>query len=634
MTYKIKRRGILCLMLVLLIAAVVIMERTAYNQIQRDGDYMKNLCFVIGNSASEQRIYCFTDETEDISYLFLPSYANADDVKISFAGADQVVFACDGREITLKNGEHIGALTSGEDYQMFFCDRRGIRLAQQEMVIMHSANLPAAFLETDSGSMEMLDADKNYEEMGRIVLFDTDGNVVCVDKLDRISGRGNSTWAHPKKSYGIKLKNRADLFGMGSADNWVLLSNVEDPAYIRNKITYEMAIAAGMEGSPESQYIDLYINHVYHGMYQLCEKVEIDAERVPIADLEEENERLNGDIEKCGHFETEEQKGMVLIKEPGDLTGGYLLERDVPEKYREEVSGFITNGLGDLYTIKEPTYASEAEVNYISGLVNDMERAVLSEDGINPDTGRCYTDYIDIRSFAQKYILEELSKNNGGGATSSFFYKPQDAVSTKLFAGPVWDYDKAYASITGLNESTGDLCYLTLRDSNPTRLFWLLNKHPEFRETVSACYREFFSDYMQEVVDGKADEYASEILASVEMDQIRWKGGDDEPFDYDHEIRRVKDFLSARKQFLDKVWTEQEELCTVTFVSDTDGEHYVSVIAGRTLEKMPGSDPGTASGDWMFDGWYTEEGVFFDGTEPVFEDITVYEKSHRLSGTE
>ncbi|MDE7248148.1 MAG: CotH kinase family protein, partial [Lachnospiraceae bacterium] len=410
--------------------------------------------------------------------------------------------------------------------------------------------------------------------------------------------------------------------------------NVEDPAYIRNKITYEMAIAAGMEGSPKSQYIDLYINHTYHGMYQLCEKVEIDAERVPVADLEAENERLNRDIEKCGHFETEERKGMVLLTEPGDLTGGYLLERDVPEKYWEEVSGFATDGLGDLYTIKEPTYASEAEVDYISGLVNDMERAILSEDGVNPDTGMSYTDYIDMRSFAQKYILEELSKNNGAGATSSFFYKPQDTISTKLFAGPVWDYDKAYASLTGMNESVKDLCYLMLRDSNPTYLFLQLNRHPEFLEEVSVCYREFFSDYMQEIVDEKIDEYVSEISVSVAMDRIRWKSVDDEPVDYDYEIEKIKKFLLARKKFLDEAWLEQEELCMVTFVSETDREYYVSVIVGSTLERLPGSEPGTVSGDMMFDGWYTERGVPFDDTTPVSEDITVYGKSHILSGTE
>ena len=60
----------------------------------------------------------------------------------------------------------------------------------------------------------------------------------------------------------------------------------------------------------------------------------------------------------------------------------------------------------------------------------------------------------------------------------------------------------------------------------------------------------------------------------------------------------------------------------------------MSVIVGSTLERLPGSEPGTVSGDMMFDGWYTERGVPFDDTTPVSEDITVYGKSHILSGTE
>ena len=141
-----------------------------------------------------------------------------------------------------------------------------------------------------------------------------------------------------------------------------------------------------------------------------------------IADLEGENKRLNGELDKCGRFETEEKKGVALVTEPDDLTGGYLLERDVPEKYWEEISGFVSGNLGDLYTIKEPAHASEVQVDYISTFINDMEKALLAEDGINPDTGMHYTEYIDLHSFVQKYILEELTKNNGAGATSSFFY--------------------------------------------------------------------------------------------------------------------------------------------------------------------------------------------------------------------
>lgn len=635
MRYRMRRRGILVFLVVFLAAVVVFMERNEYNQIQKDGSYMKTLRFVLGNSASEQTIACFTDQEEQVSYLFLPAYAKPDNVRISFEGAESVVFVGDDGETTLKNGGNIGALHYGQSYDLYFCDRKGERLVQQKIVVMHSAGLPAVFLETDSGSMQQIDADKNYEEKGRIVLFDEDGNVVCADKLDRISGRGNSTWAYPKKSYGIRLKSRADLFGMGSADNWILLSNVEDRSYIRNKITYDMAVAAGMAGSPESRYIDLYINHRYHGMYQLCEKVEVDPERVPIADLEAENKSLNRDIENCGRFENENQKGVVLPTTPRDLTGGYLLERDVLEKFSEEISGFYTETLKDLYTIKEPAYASEAQVDYISGLVNALEKAVVAEDGVNPENGMSYTDYIDIRSFAQKYIIEELCKNNGAGATSSFFYKPQDAAGQKLFAGPVWDYDKAYGNLDGINESTQDLCYLMLRGTDPTTLFWHLNKHSEFRQAVSACYSEFFADYMQVIQDEKIDEYISEIDAAKDMDLIRWKKIYGESVDYEGEVQRIRDFLSARKPFLDEVWNDQRGICTVCFVSEDGGIHnYMSVIKGACLERMPGDEVGTIFGDRVFDGWYTEDGIYFDETTPVREDVVLYAESHVISGTE
>lgn len=615
------------LMLLFLAVIAAFSEKETYDWVREDGGYIENLRFVIGNSSPEQRICCFTDETENINYLFLPSYADTGHVKILFAGAERVIFSGEEKEVAFKSGESIGALTCDGSYRMSFCDSAGRELAGEKIVIMRSANLPAAFLQTDSGSMEKLDADKEYEEAGKIILFDAGGKMVCADTLDHISGRGNSTWAYPKKSYGIKLKNKADLFGMGSAERWILLSNVEDRSYLRNKITYEMAIAAGMEGSPESQYIDLYINNRYHGMYQLCEKIEIDPERIPVADLGDQNKRLNKEIETYRRFETQRKKGVELSAEPGQLSGGYLLERDVMGKYADEVSGFETTLLGDPYTIKDPKYASPAEVDYISGLVNDMEKAVVAEDGVNQDTGKSYLDYIDLESYARKYIVEELTKNNGGGATSSFFYKPEDKISTKLFAGPVWDYDKAYGRLYGIDGTTRDLCYLTQRGES-TPLFWYLYTHPEFRQSVADCYQAFFSDYLQTVQEQKIDEYVSEIYASANMDRVRWKEIYGE-VDYTGEIWTIRDFLSGRKAFLDEAWIERKELCTVHFLAEEYGqEMYVSVIQGETFESLPIGEPGDRDGNRVFDGWYTADGRLYDGTEPVLKDITVYGKSH------
>ena len=595
-----KQRWPLWAFMILFLVMIGIGEWSERYRIEDVENCMESLSFTVKNGRSEQWIRCFTDEDEQISYLFLPTYANMSSVAVDFGGADRVTVGQGENVVSLKRGETLGALEIGKQYDLRFM-KQGEMLSEERLVIMHSANLPAMFLETESGSMEKVDADKDYEEPGRVMLIDLDGSVVCADKLQHISGRGNSTWAYAKKSYGIKLKEAADLFQMGSARNWILLSNVEDNTYIRNKITYDMAIAAGMEGAPESRYIDLYINHEYHGMYQLCEKVEIDQQRIPIEDLGLQNKKLNKGIASAERFHTETQKGVLLEYEPYDRSGGYLLERDVMAKYGSEISGFVTQVLHDNYTVKEPKYASKGEMDYISNFVSEMEKAVVAEDGINEDTGMSYLDYLDLRSFAQKYMIEELCKNNGGGATSSFFYKPQDSISKKLFGGPVWDYDKAYAKIYGFDGTTRNLCYLSQRGES-TVFFWYLSRHPEFQRMVSQCYEEFFSDYIQRICDELIIAYASEIYAAEEMDGIRWKKIYGERDSYGQRSQVIKEFLAGRKEFLDEVWTGKKELCTIHFIAEEySRDTYMSVIKGECPGALPIGEPDSVSDGLLFD---------------------------------
>jgi hypothetical protein len=300
------------------------------------------------------------------------------------------------------------------------------------------------------------------------------------------------------------------------------------------------------------------------------------------------------------------------------------LERDVPNKYDEEVSGFQTAVLGDQYTLKSPEYASVEELTYMEELVNGMERAVTAEDGIDAETGKTYTDYIDLQSFAQKYVIEELCKNNGAGATSSYFYKPQDAISTRLFAGPVWDYDKAYGKLYGFNSSARDLCYMTQRMEGTT-LFWYLNQHQEFQDAVKECYQEFFSDYMETVVEDKITEYASQIYVSADMDTIRWKEIYGEISDFGKRTYPIKEFLTQRKEFLDQVWLQDAEVKTVHFVAPQwERDTYMSVIKGECLEAIPVLEEDNAA--LTFGGWYTEDGKEFDINEPIVEDETYYAK--------
>ncbi|MDE6405566.1 MAG: hypothetical protein K2M20_07945, partial [Lachnospiraceae bacterium] len=195
-----RQRGMLLACLLLLIVVTVVWERTEKKRTEYTGDCMDSLYFKVRADMSQQELRCYWDEEEQIHYLFLPSYANTGSVTISFAGAERVFFADGGEEIVLKDGDGLRGLEPEKRYAMRFVGG-GETLASGTFAIMHSANLPALFLETESGSMELTDADKNYGEPGGMVLYGADGSVVCTDKLRRVSGRGNSTWGYPKKSY-------------------------------------------------------------------------------------------------------------------------------------------------------------------------------------------------------------------------------------------------------------------------------------------------------------------------------------------------------------------------------------------------------------------------------------------------
>jgi hypothetical protein len=621
-----KRACLIGLVIILTVLVIAIVGRSEWF-LDHEGDSFSTLAFVDSEETVEEKLIPYYSEENNIYYLFLPSYANQQNVTIYFEGAKEAVFRTGEASLEMKRGETIEELAEDTLYELSFENGEG-NTATAGFQIMHSANLPALFVETESGTMDTVDADKANEESGRYALVDADGRLIVTDKLSHITGRGNSTWIYPKKSYSIKLKSDADLLGMGSADSWILLSNVEDTTYLKNKITYDMAIAAGMTGATDSRYIDLYINHEYNGMYLLCEKIEADENRIPMTNLDEENERLNKNIEQLETVAMDDGKCVRLDTNPKDITGGYILERDVSEKYDAEVSGLQSALLGDLYTIKSPEYASVEETEYVKDLINGMERAVVSEDGIDPETGKSLSDYIDLKSFAQKYLIEEICKNNGGGATSSYFYKPQDSISTRLFAGPVWDYDKAYGRLTGFNGTTRDLCYLTQRESNTT-LFWYLNQNQEFRDAVKECYRDFFSDYVEELIDGKIADYASEIYVSAAMDTIRWEKIYGDIGEYVKRPYAITDFLTERKVFLDQVWLGDAELKTVHFVApEWKRDVYMSVIAGECFEAVPILEQGYQG--MAFDGWYNADGVEFDITQPITEDMTVYASSHVL----
>ena len=231
----------------------------------------------------------------------------------------------------------------------------------------------------------------------------------------QIRGRGNSTWLYEKKPYRLKLNTRQSLLGMPAHRDWVLLANYADKSLIRNQLAYEMSKRFGLNYTPRSQFVDVVLNNQYIGNYLLSEQIEIDANRLNI------------------------QKMKVTDTTGENLTGAYLIEADA----RLDGPNWFYSGEGIPFLVKEPENLQPQQGKYIVDYINEVEKSIFSVNFDDSLLG--YQSKIDVPSFVNWYLLNEILKNNDANFFSSvFMYKNK---GQKLTMGPVWDYDIAAGNV-------------------------------------------------------------------------------------------------------------------------------------------------------------------------------------------
>lgn len=194
-------------------------------------------------------------------FLFLPSDVDLTAAKVYFSASGDVTL--DGAPVFF--GEAAAAFTVGD--HTLACGE-----ATYPLTVCASANIPAVFLTTESGSLDYIHANKENKEPGAIRIYEN-GEKTLDKELKQIKGMGNASWTAPKKPYNIKFDKKTDLFGMGSAKKWTLLANYYDESLLRNVYGWEYAKAFGLYHTSEYQHVDLFVNGNYLGNYVICESV-------------------------------------------------------------------------------------------------------------------------------------------------------------------------------------------------------------------------------------------------------------------------------------------------------------------------------------------------------------------------
>ncbi len=254
------------------------------------------------------------------------------------------------------------------------------------------------------------------------------------DSYIGIEIRGQSSQMFPKKSFGFETQDAAgegvsvSLLGMPAEEDWVLYAPYSDKSLLRNALTYYLGSKMG-SWQPRFKFVEIYLNGSYHGIYMLVEKIKRDANRVNINKLNPEE--ISGN----------------------DLTGGYILKVDKIHDLGSEEYFYTypqttySNARNYAFTYEYPDYEDivPQQKSYIADYLTDLENALNGSGFRDPVNG--YRKYLDLNSFVDFQLVQELTNNVDGYRYSTFFYKKRDSDGGKLFAGPLWDFDLCYGNV-------------------------------------------------------------------------------------------------------------------------------------------------------------------------------------------
>ena len=501
-------------------------------------------------------------------YCFLPGYG------------EPAFLPEEGWEITL-NGLPLTAGFPGET-PLSLTARKGGQTLETTLTLLTSEAVPTLYIDTRSGSMEHIHSVKGNEEPAGLRLYDADGSLQYAGEIAAISGRGNYSWNPDKKPYSLELQQEGDLLGLGAARRWVLIANYSDHSHLRNKLVFDFAAEAGLPCSPDSAWVELYLNGNYAGLYLLSERNEIHPRRVDLSE------------------------------------SGILVSMEIGRRLEEQKYPYILVNSDTALRI----HSAQKPTEEFAARWKQLDRALRAESGIDPETGISAEAMIDVDSWVKKYLIEEIFGNLDGGTVSQYFYIDAEDPAQKIFCGPVWDYDLTMGSRAVWQTPYAQAFYAdkayVWSEANPT-WFSCLCRQDFFRQELLRQYREVFRPRLLALLESGLDSRNHHLLSAAARNALRWNAGDMEA-----ETAYMEQFLTQRLAFLDSLWLEGESYCRV--LVDMGPEVGNACYAVRPGQKVPGLPDYEETPQTL--GWYNKKtGQPFAEETPIWEDTVVYLKT-------
>ena len=380
-----------------------------------------------------------------------------------------------------------------------------------ELRVKSFTGLPIVYIDTENKTA-ITSKDEYVKGTIRIVEdIETRGAGDVFESSMKIKGRGNSTWGLPKKPYKIKFDEKTSLLGEPADKEWVLLANYTDKTSLRNETAFDMGRMSNLDYTNRTHFVEVILNGVYNGTYQLGEQLKIAKNRVNVGD------------------------------------DGYLLEIDA--KAAAEDITFKVAHIGQPINIKDPDVEVDGEAyNSVVKFLQEADNALFGENFT--DTNNGYAKYLDVESFVEWYLINEIAKNNDACFFTSCYMNL--ARNGKLKMGPLWDFDIAFGNVNynGCDNPEGfwikPVAWYARLFQDPNFIAKVKERFTYFYENREEIYEEINAnaDYLKYAIIENNNKWGT-LYTYTWPNNMIWGS-------YENEVQSMKIWLEKRFQWLNE----------------------------------------------------------------------------------
>ena len=419
-----------------------------------------------------------------------------------------------------------------------------LQAAAYSQVNFTDSNLPIVLITTDideaTGLPQVIPDDPKIPA-GMKIIYHTDGSRNYITDADtpafinyqgriKIEVRGSTSQDLPKKQYGWTTyendnttKKKVSILDMPRQNDWILNGLAFDPSLMRDYLSYNLSRQIGYY-TVRTRYCEVVLNGQYIGLYVLQEKLKDDSNRINIEAIDDNA-----------------SEGMPL-------TGGYITKADKttggdPVAWRMDSYVGTTDFIHELPKPEDITPVQDA---YIHQRFLDLESTSHTNNSSFTDG---YPSIIDIPTFVDFVVMNELASNADGYQISTFFHKDRGG---KLRAGPIWDFNLTYGNdlfAYGLDRSHYNVWQLSNGDNEGPKFWRDLFNQASFKCYVSRRWHEVTATG-QPLNYNSMVAFIDETVALIGEAAVREQETWGTVPNFTQEIADLKTFLSQRTAWI------------------------------------------------------------------------------------